>query len=116
MSDYPLCMECEYEDTPLEKEPCNECHQAFMEKRTKPGFKLRSETQDVNQERHSICEITSNDEDRPFTGVTISGDEIMRVNKDSAWEVKKIYTDYAWNRNHEELVVVFGRKERGADG
>lgn len=53
--------------------------------------------------------------DDPITRIIISDDEVMKVNPDSAWEVDRIYTDYApWNE-HKELIVVFRRKETDHD-
>lgn len=64
----------------------------------------------INQIDNILKEITCDD---PITRIIISGDEVMTVNPDSAWEVDRIYTDYAPRNEHKELIVVFKRK--GAD-
>lgn len=112
MTDFPYCENCEYADIPLEQEPCAQCHREFMTNRTKPAYQERGDCRPILPERHSIGKITPSDDGKPFKGISIGGDEIMRVNAESAWEIKKIYTDYACDNDHNELIVVFGRKER----
>ena len=60
---------------------------------------------------HMIDEISPSNSGKPFTKIIISDDEVMSVNPESAWEVDRIYTDYAPKNEHEELIVVFKRKE-----
>ena len=57
---------------------------------------------------HILNEISC---DNPITKIIISDDEVMTVNPSSAWEVSRIYTDYARGNDHKELIVVFRRKE-----
>ncbi len=57
---------------------------------------------------HLLNEISC---DSPITKIIISDDEVMTVNPNSAWEVSRIYADYARRNDHKELIVVFKRKE-----
>ena len=60
---------------------------------------------------HMLNEISPSNQNKPFTGIIISGDEVMSVNPGSDWKVDRIYTDYAPKNEHKELIVVFKRKE-----
>ena len=67
---------------------------------------------EVNEKFHTIDEISPRDGDPAFTAVFIGGEEVLKVNQDSSWEVERVLTDFAFRRkNHEVLVVVFKRKE-----
>ena len=35
---YPNCEKCIFVDEPLDKDPCQECHRAFLAQRIKPNF------------------------------------------------------------------------------
>lgn len=59
----------------------------------------------------ALNEITC---DEPITRVVISGDEVVTVNPDSAWEINRVYTDYTYmGEPHKELIVVFTPKKNG---
>lgn len=61
--------------------------------------------------REEFCAINKITCSSPVTKVIVSGDEVMRVNPESAWEVDNILVDYSADENpHEVLVVVFKRK------
>lgn len=72
------------------------------------GKKLR----EVIQKWHTIGEIKPVDGDRPFTGVILGDEEVLRVNEEASWEIDRVFTDYRWDEKpHEVFVVVFKRKE-----
>ena len=73
---------------------------------------MGDECREVNQKWHSIREFTPSDDRFPFTSVTIDEDEVFAVNKESSWEIDRVFTDYRWDSMpHEVFVVVFKRKE-----
>ena len=40
---YPICENCIFVDEPLDKDPCQECHRAFLAQRIKPNFVSKRE-------------------------------------------------------------------------
>lgn len=68
---------------------------------------------DPHQTRHSICEITREENDSPWKYIVMEDEELFRVNKNASWEIEKVYTDYrAGKEPHKSLVVILGRKEK----
>lgn len=65
----------------------------------------------MNKQYHTIVELSPSSQGSPFTKVVVSGEEVLSVNVESAWEIDRIFTDL-YRDPHGILVVAFKRKEK----
>lgn len=71
---------------------------------------------EVNQKSYSINEITPIDAKFPFAKIEVGGEEVLTVNQLSSWKIDRTFIDYRLDdKPHEVFVVVFKRKEEGAE-
>ena len=70
---------------------------------------------DLPQKIHTT-EIWPADDEHPFTGVTMEGNLLFRLESDCGWKIVKVLTDHTWGEEkHKCLVVVFAPDEREHD-
>ena len=62
---------------------------------------------DLPQKIHTT-EVWPADDEHPFTGVTMEGNLLFRLESDCGWKISKVLTDLTWGEEkHKCLVVVF---------